>query len=75
MLGDPLTPTTPGVKVTKKDYIAIADAINATMWSPGADPATLTVLISRLHIVFEKDNPRFDSKRFWQACTADPSTK
>ena len=61
--------------MTKKDYIAIAKAINETMWSKGADPATLTALIARLSIAFTNDNPRFDHKRFWQACTTNPSTK
>ena len=61
--------------MTKKDYIAIADAIKTTMWEDKADPATLVALIARLATAFAQDNPRFDAQRFFAACTANPSTK
>lgn len=61
--------------MTKKNYIAIANAINATMWEDKADPATITALIARFAAIFAEDNPRFDAQRFFAACTANPSTK
>lgn len=61
--------------MSKKDYIAIANAINAVMWEDKADPATVTSLVTRFAAIFAKDNPRFDAQRFFAACTASPSTK
>ena len=53
--------------MTKKDYIAIATAINTTLWEPKSDPATVSALATRLAAVFEADNPRFDRIRFFEA--------
>ena len=61
--------------MTKKDYIAIANVINAAMWEDKADPATITSLVAKFAAIFAEDNPRFDAQRFFAACTASPSTK
>jgi hypothetical protein len=61
--------------MSKKHYEAIASGINAVMWSPLADPATVTQMIVVIARICEEDNPRFDYTRFVQACTNKPSTK
>lgn len=61
--------------MTKKYYIAIARALNQTMWDKDADPATVTAVMVRLAEVFRDDNPLFDAQRFYAACTNNPSTK
>lgn len=58
------------MSMTKKNYDAIANAINETMWENKLmDPATIMDLIRRLIVVMESDNPRFDRARFIAACT------
>lgn len=53
-------------RVTKKDYIAIAEVIrNVTNSGKPIDPA---LLIDKLNIVFTQDNPRFNKDRFKAAC-------
>lgn len=58
--------------MTKKNYIAIAQAINDVLWREKADPATVTTLIGSLATVFANDNPRFDAERFFAACLKNP---
>jgi hypothetical protein len=55
--------------MTKKDYIAIADAmVIATIQSDMSDSAikALDSAIYTLAEIFTEDNPRFDKKRFIQ---------
>ena len=55
--------------MTKKDYIAIAQAIKQTdEWHDMAGGPVLPVLIGKLVYIMERDNPRFDRARFLQAC-------
>ena len=58
--------------MSRKHYIVIADALNKTMWDKNSDPATVTDLMMRLAGEFRVDNPMFDSKRFYEACTRNP---
>lgn len=62
--------------MTKKDYIAISDLIRETREDLTANAtidanATLELLINRLCYVFGRDNARFDSERFREACRND----
>ena len=53
--------------MTRKDYIAIGQAIRAAfLTSPRSEPVVSVVSKVTLGIadVFEKDNPRFDRARF-----------
>lgn len=47
----------------RKEYVAIADII--------AKSETKEQIISRLADLFESDNPRFDQKKFINACKGD----
>ena len=55
-----------GVDMTKKDYIAIAAAMNNAF--KDGDKGLLVLVANHLSAVFEKENPRFDSERFMAAC-------
>ena len=52
--------------MTRKDYIAIAEAVAPCGLEMGASDYEL--LVERLSAVFERDNPSFDRERFEQAC-------
>ena len=52
--------------MTKKDYIAIAAAMNNAF--KDGDKGLLVLVANHLSAVFEKENPRFDSERFMAAC-------
>ena len=56
--------------MTRKDYVAIAKAINSALWHHECDPATVVMVAGELSTVLHKDNPLFDDKRFMEACTA-----
>ena len=64
--------------MTRKDYTAIARAINeATIVSEDGkhidEPSTVSLsgLINKLSAVMVRDNPNFDVERFHEACYAD----
>jgi hypothetical protein len=50
--------------MTKKHYVAIAEAVSKSV------PCTLSrrALAKELAAIFEADNPRFDYRRFAEAC-------
>lgn len=55
--------------MTKKDYIAIADAIKRAR--TGADKEerfAIDIVADNIADVFQKDNPRFNRQRFLEAC-------
>lgn len=52
--------------MTKKDYIAIAAAMNSAFRD--GDQGLLILVATHLSAVFAKDNPRFDVERFLAAC-------
>ena len=52
-------------KMTRKDYVLIADTI-ATAWHASAD--SKADLAYKFADVLEEDNPRFDRARFLVAC-------
>ena len=61
--------------MTRKDYEAIAKAINATMGDAPEDhdkkvswQRGLAHLVGRLEQVFAADNPNFDQSKFAKAC-------
>lgn len=49
---------------SKKDYVAIAAALNTALWTPGSCPITVGRMVTALSAVFAADNPRFDETRF-----------
>jgi len=59
--------------MTRKDYVAVANIINGYFNSADQhDGLTANVhdfLIDPFIELFEKDNPNFDSHKFWEACT------
>jgi hypothetical protein len=61
--------------MTKKDYIAIAGAINQSNYVPKADTGyaegtanACYTIAHKLAYIMERDNPRFDRARFLAAC-------
>jgi len=52
--------------MSRKDYIAIAEAIVPCGLEMGASDYEL--LVDRLSAVFERDNPQFDRERWELAC-------
>ena len=57
--------------MTRKDYIALAKAINAVInYQPRttADLALTADLVYAIGWVLQKDNPNFDKQRFTDAC-------
>jgi hypothetical protein len=56
--------------MTRKDYKAIAAVFKATLNSNVVDSNSkdLTILANSLCIEFKKDNPRFKSELFLEAC-------
>ena len=55
--------------MTKKDYVAIADAIDRTTVSRDHEIVFKVSLIDALVSIFRRDNPRFDTDRFIKACS------
>ena len=45
------------MSMSKKDYVAIADAINEVLWQKDIDLVTISVVSIALAEVFLKDNP------------------
>lgn len=58
--------------MSKKDYVAIADAISRASRLENADQRTIHMIVMRLVYIFDEDNPRFDSSRFIDACLNNP---
>ena len=56
--------------MTRKDYIAIARALNNCMHHHECDPETVVMVAQELSTVLANDNPLFDYRRFIDACTA-----
>jgi hypothetical protein len=56
-----------GGMMTRKDYQAVADALKA-MGTKTENWQAVTLAALALAPVFEADNPRFDSERFFNAC-------
>lgn len=55
--------------MTKKDYIAIAEALANARAATGDDKhSALTYAANQLAAVLARDNPRFDRERFLTAC-------
>lgn len=50
--------------MSRKDYVAIAEAISSTITSN----LDRNKLAAKLGVIFEADNPRFDYLRFMKAC-------
>ena len=59
------------MSMSKKDYVAIADAINDVLWQKNIDLVTISVVSIALAEVFLKDNPKFQHNTFIQACYAE----
>lgn len=51
--------------MSRKDYIAIAEAVAGALEMGASD---YELLVDRLSAVFERDNPSFDRERFELAC-------
>lgn len=61
--------------MTKKDYVAIAAVLAASLdstmgLSPIGDSAGVREVINRMASMLARDNPRFDRNRFLAACAA-----
>jgi hypothetical protein len=59
--------------MTKKDYIAIARALNVQLvgWTIAESPDAAKIvagIADEISDLFAADNPRFDRARFLQAC-------
>ena len=59
--------------MTRKDYIATAEILNNYVKknNPAEKPsfvAEFDELVNEFISFFEKDNERFDSEKFWEAC-------
>ena len=59
------------MSMSKKDYVAIADAINKVLWQKDIDLVTVSVVSIALAEVFLKDNAQFQHNTFIQACYAE----
>ena len=57
--------------MTKKDYVAIAGAIDLATVSYDHEIVVKISLVERLSSIFKEDNPRFDAERFMKACSKD----
>ena len=51
--------------MSKKDYIAIADGLRDLRNSSILGTDGWDKIIQKLVLVFQKDNPRFNTERFW----------
>ena len=54
--------------MTRKDYILIAEAIEAIRADFGDNPVALDVVAGELASALQADNSRFDKARFLTAC-------
>ncbi len=57
--------------MTKKDYVLIANAINKESERSLGDNISRTTycaIVDNLVYVFSLDNPRFNAKKFYDAC-------
>ena len=55
--------------MTRKHYQQIADMIRQTyLLNDGHESATLAHVAEQFAIIAKRDNPRFDSARFFEAC-------
>ena len=54
--------------MTRKDYIAIAEAVRYSLDPSEEGMLDGPLLVERLVRVFAEDNPRFDPSRFREAC-------
>lgn len=64
--------------MTRKDYVAIAKAVSASLWNTqlpdlhqeACDSHNAGVIVTARNIadVMQADNPRFDRSRFLKAC-------
>jgi hypothetical protein len=60
--------------MTRKDYVATATILNNQLKINNCCDkfvAGFDELVDEFILMFEKDNERFDSDRFWEACFAD----
>ena len=57
--------------MTKKDYVAIAGAIDLATVSYDHEIVVKISLVERLSSIFKEDNPLFDAERFMKACSKD----
>lgn len=60
------------MSMSKKDYVAIADAINNSTSGHSSVYCLKSDTIERLQEYFKKDNPNFDAEKFLEACNAHP---
>ena len=59
--------------MTRKDYIATAEILNNYVKKNNSSDkpsfvAEFDELVNEFILFFEKDNERFDSEKFWEAC-------
>lgn len=54
--------------MTRKDYIRIAEAIRAAAEMPNMHRGTVLSLAASVAETLASDNPRFEAKRFFDAC-------
>jgi hypothetical protein len=52
------------MSMSKKDYVAVAETLNAILWMEQSCPLTIARMTAALGVVFTEDNPKFDEERF-----------
>jgi hypothetical protein len=52
--------------MTRKDYIEISRILNK--YESVIEEKDFRDLVDDFSFMFEKDNPRFNSEKFWEAC-------
>ena len=60
--------------MTRKDYVEVARILNnyrLTSVFDEQDENLFTDLVDNFSFFFEKDNPRFDSAKFFEACSKE----
>jgi hypothetical protein len=62
--------------MTRKDYVATASILNTYLKRNNSEShpqlvAEFDEMVNDFIYFFEKDNPRFDSEKFWEACFND----
>ena len=62
------------MSMSKKHFEGIAADINATLWEPNMDPATVMALVGKFITRFRDYNEQFDGQRFIAACVKDRDT-
>lgn len=55
--------------MTRKDYIEISRILNK--YNAEIDELIFRDLVDDFAYMFENDNPRFNSEKFWEACNND----